>query len=159
MHKLAKQAAMAAATLLAACSGNTVFQQSADIPDAVWQKDNVVEFTYESADTTARYDVVIDIRNLNNYPNQNFWLFANLYSPQGDLYCDTLNCVLADNNGRWLGKGMGSVHHLPVMFLQNVNFPQKGKYRFELIQGMRTDALPGICDIGVRIEPATDKSN
>ncbi|MCQ2191517.1 MAG: gliding motility lipoprotein GldH [Paludibacteraceae bacterium] len=151
MHKIRYAVLALAGLMVTACSDNTVFQESKDMPNAVWEKDSVANFVYNATDTTGTFDVVIDIRNQNNYPFQNFWLFANFYSPKGDVYRDTLECVLADNNGRWIGEGLGSTHHLPVSFLKNIKFPKAGKYRFELIQGMRVDSLPGISDIGVRI--------
>jgi len=151
MHKLKYLTLVLTAIVASACTENVAFQASKSMPKAIWMKDSVVNFNYDWADTTGTYDVVIDIRNQNNYPFQNFWLFANLYNPDGEVYRDTLQCVLADNNGRWIGEGMGSVHHLPVSFLQEVKFPKSGKYRLELIQGMRTDSLKGISDIGIRI--------
>ena len=151
MHKLKYLTLILTAIIASACTENVVFQASKSMPKGIWVKDNIVNFNFEWADTTGSYDVVIDIRNQNNYPFQNFWLFANLYNPDGEVYRDTLNCVLADNSGRWIGEGMGSVHHLPVSFIQDARFQKSGKYRLELIQGMRTDSLKGISDIGIRI--------
>ncbi len=151
MHKIKYLILLFTTILASACTENVVLQTSKSMPNAIWQKDSVVNFNYEWEDTTNTYNVVIDIRNQNNYPYQNFWLFANLYNPNGEVFRDTLECVLADNSGRWIGEGMGSVHHLPVSYLQDVKFPKSGKYRLELIQGMRTDSLQGISDIGIRI--------
>ena len=158
MHKLRYIALLLTTILVSACSENVVYQSSKSMPKGIWQKDSVVNFTYEFSDTTSLYNVVIDIRNQNNYPYQNFWIFANLYNPNGDVFRDTLNCMLADNSGRWIGEGMGSVHHLPVSFLQEVKFPKKGNYRFELIHGMRTDSLQGISDIGIRISQSNNSN-
>lgn len=151
MRKVKYLALLLTSVLVGACTENVAFQATQSMPKGIWQKDNVVNFNFEWTDTVSYYDVVIDIRNQNNYPFQNFWLFANLYNPNGEVYRDTLECVLADNSGRWIGEGMGSVHHLPVSFLQNVQFQKNGHYRLELIQGMRTDSLKGISDIGMRI--------
>lgn len=157
MHKAIYIVLALAGLLTTSCSDDTVYQESVDFPGAVWGKENVANFTYATNDTVGSYDIVIDIRNQNNYPFQNFWLFANFYSPKGDVYRDTLECVLADNSGRWIGEGMGSVHHLPVSFLKDIKFSQTGKYRLELIQGMRTDSLQGIRDIGIRINHSSEK--
>jgi gliding motility-associated lipoprotein GldH len=76
---------------------------------------------------------------------------VNSVSPDLVEFKDTLECVLADNYGRWIGKGGGSLHQLPVSFMQQIKFPKPGTYKFELIQGMREDTLAGIHDIGLRI--------
>jgi gliding motility-associated lipoprotein GldH len=141
--------------LIAGCSGGVVFQDSKEFPSYGWNKDSVVVFNYMNADTSGTYDIIIDIRNDGNYRYQNFWLFVNFISPDLTEFKDSLNCVLADDYGRWIGKGGGSLHQLPVLFepknLSQKKFSKPGVYKFELIQGMREDTLAGIHDIGLRI--------
>lgn len=134
------------------CSNEeVVFQKAVEFPAEGWDKDNAALFQYEASDTVGRYDIVVDLRNDGSYAYQNFWLFVRSFSPDSALYSDTLECVLADNQGRWIGEGSGSMRHLPVMFLSDVKFPKAGLYSFELTQGMREDVLRGIHDIGLRI--------
>jgi len=139
--------------LITGCSGNVVFQDSKALPSYGWDKDSVVVFNYMATDTSGTYDIIVDVRNDGNYRYQNFWLFVNSISPDSIEYKDTLECVLADNYGKWIGKGGGSLrlYHLPVSFMPEIKFPKSGVYRFELIQGMREDTLVGIHDIGLRI--------
>ncbi len=137
--------------IVASCSGDVAFQDAKELPSYGWDKDSVVTFNYVATDTLATYDIIIDIRNDGNYRYQNFWLFVNSVSPDLISFSDTLECVLADNYGRWIGKGGGSLHELPVSFMQQIKFPKAGVYSFELIQGMREDTLEGIHDIGLRI--------
>jgi gliding motility-associated lipoprotein GldH len=140
-----------AAVSLASCSDGAVFQQSKILPETGWHKDSVVTFEYEAADTAGVYDIVVDIRNNGSYKYQNFWLFISSTSPDGLVYSDSLECVLADFRGKWIGKGSGSLYHLPVSFMPQVKFPKQGVYKFNLIQGMREDCLLGINDIGIRV--------
>ena len=137
--------------LIAGCSDNIAFQDSKGFPSYGWDKDSVVVFDYAATDTVGTYDIIIDIRNDGNYRYQNFWLFVNSVSPDLVEFRDTLECVLADNYGRWIGKGGGSLYQLPVSFMRQIKFPKSGIYKFELIQGMREDTLAGIHDIGLRI--------
>lgn len=138
--------------LIASCSGNIVFQEAKELPADGWNKDSAAVFNYNSTDTSAMYNIIIDIRNDGNYRYQNFWLFVNSVSPDSISFRDTLECVLADNYGKWIGKGGGTLHQLPVSFMHRIKFPQLGTYSFELKQGMREDYLTGIHDIGLRIE-------
>jgi gliding motility-associated lipoprotein GldH len=133
------------------CNNNTVFRKSVTLPATGWSKDSVLIFEYQATDTVGVYNIVADIRNDGSYRYQNFWLFINSMSPDSLIYRDTLECVLADNYGKWIGKGSGSLYHLPVSFLQGIKFPVPGVYTFEMIQGMREDPLNGIHDIGIRI--------
>lgn len=136
-----------------------VFQKSVEFPTDGWSKDSAAVFDYSSADTVGKYSIVVDLRNDGSYRYQNFWLFVRSMSPDSVVYSDTLECVLADNKGRWIGEGSGSMRHLPVMFLSEVQFPKQGKYSFELTQGMREDVLKGIHDIGLRIIKCKPEEN
>ena len=62
--------------------------------------------------------------------------------------------MLADERGQWLGDGMGDIWDNRILFKKDFKFPQTGKYRFELEQAMRINPLPGIMDVGMRIERA-----
>ena len=143
--------------LITGCSNNVVFQETKDLPAHGWEIDSVVVFKYNATDTSGMYDIVIDIRNDGNYHYQNFWLFINSTSPSRVVFKDTLECVLADNFGRWIGKGGGTLYQLPVSFMQQIKFPERGVYQFELIQGMREKTLTGIRDIGLRIIKNVEK--
>lgn len=132
------------------CGENAVFQDSKKLSEEGWRKNEVVSFDYVSEDSSSVYDILVDIRNNDDYPYQNFWLFVHTLSPDSVEFSDTLNCVLADNYGKWLGGFSGSMYHVPVLFL-SAKFPKLGKYHFDLVQGMRSDTLSGISEIGIRI--------
>ena len=73
--------------------------------------------------------------------------------PNGGLLKDTVNCVLADNRGKWLGKGVGDLWDLRIPYVGGFKFAQSGKYIISLEQAMRVeDGLKGITDVGLRVE-------
>ena len=80
------------------------------------------------------------------------WLFLHKYTPDKLQTTDSIECYLADNRGKWLGSGVGSVYEMPVLYQQNIRFRTAGTYRYSIVQGMRDDILLGINDIGVRVE-------
>lgn len=133
------------------CGESAAYQDSKMLPKDGWRKYDAVSFDYESTDTVGNYTILVDIRNNNDYPFQNFWLFVHSMSPDSIEFSDTLNCVLADNYGKWLGRSSGSMYHVPVEFIHSTPFKKEGKYHFDLVQGMRMDTLPGITEIGIRI--------
>ena len=151
-------AAALTACMATACDNGAIYQQTHEMAQQQWDKNEVVYFDYYATDTVSLYDIVVDLRSTDEYAYQNFWLFCNSYSPNKGVYRDTLECVLADNDGRWIGDGRGSIHHLPVSYMHRVKFPVAGKYRFELIQGMRQNTLKGIADVGIRIMKSENQS-
>ena len=49
------------------------------------------------------------------------------------------------------GQGYWRLYFLRLPYKQNIRFPYKGIYQFDIAQGMRTN-LEGIRDVGLRVE-------
>ena len=137
---------------LLSCTDGTIYHQYAAIDKDGWNKYAAAVFKADISDTVGDYNVIIDIRHRTDYPYQNLHLFVYSYSPDSVMMGDTLNCFLADNQGRWVGKGISSTKNLPILYLHNIKFPTPGVYTFEIKQGMRDDMLRGINDIGLSIQ-------
>lgn len=140
--------------LLLSCNRNDLYFQYEKIPASGWSQDSAVTFDVEIADDSTAYNVYINVRNRGEYPHQNLWLFINQMSPDSTITSDTIDFYLADQYGKWLGSGIGSVYEMPVLYQQQVKFSQKGHYRFEIYQGMRDSLLTGLNNIGLRLEKA-----
>ena len=69
----------------------------------------------------------------------------------------TFHLHLSDSKGKWLGEGLGDIWDIQIPWKMGVRFPVAGKYLVEYEQGMRVDALPGIMDLGLRIETKDEK--
>jgi len=139
--------------LLFSCiRSNDVYFSYKTIPTEGWNKDSICRFDIDIMDNAASYNVYVNIRNRSEYPRQNLWLFIRRIAPDSVIKTDSINFYLADQRGKWLGSGVGSTYEMPVLFEQNVKFPLPGKYRFEVKHGMRDDLLPGVNDVGLRIE-------
>jgi gliding motility-associated lipoprotein GldH len=136
-------------------SKNVLFTDSAVMPGSTWSLSDNPDFRIIVDDTTTRTNVFFNIRTGSNYPFRNIWLFVTAISPDGKTsITDTLQYDLADEKGRWYGKGFGNIHELKLPYRQNVFFPVKGTYHFKIQHGMRMENLNGIYDIGVRVEKA-----
>lgn len=136
------------------CDSKRVFEENKEIVGSVWNRNNVVSFKIPITDTLAHHNVYINIRHNGQYEKSNLYLFINIISPKGDKIRDTVNCVLSDSKGKWLGSGLGDIYSNQLMYKQNIGFPHAGYYTFEIEQAMRVDNLKNVEDIGVRIEKA-----
>jgi gliding motility-associated lipoprotein GldH len=144
------------AVSLVSC-GEVLFQDSETIPNKNWEIGSNISFDVEVKDTMTGYDFYIDLRNEGSYPYANIYMFVNTTFPSGKSAKDTVECILADRTGRWLGKGLGDVIDNHILFKENIRFPNTGTYSFEFEQGMRNEALPEILDVGISIEKHTKK--
>jgi gliding motility-associated lipoprotein GldH len=135
-----------------ACDFSRVYEDYKPIEKEGWHKDSLVSFNVDITDTISANNLMVNVRNMGNYPNSNIWLFVKIYSPDGKCIGDTIEYTLADLSGKWKGSGIGDIFDNQFPFKSNVNFPVSGEYRVEVQHGMRKTILPGISDIGIRIE-------
>jgi gliding motility-associated lipoprotein GldH len=138
--------------LLVSCDPNRVFEENKAIQDGIWRTSDKLVFPVVISDNGIPYNICLMIRNRTDYPYSNIYLFLKTTFPDGKISRDTIECMLADYDGRWLGSGVGSVKFNKFQFKKGVLFSQKGKYLFEFDQAMRVNALQGITDVGLRIE-------
>jgi gliding motility-associated lipoprotein GldH len=139
---------------LSACDNKRIFEENAAIPDNNWASTNKIKFSVPIKDPSTAANFYINVRNADGYPYSNLYLFVKTTFPNGKFSTDTLECILADEKGKWLGKGLGDIYDNQIPFKRNVRFPQAGNYVFEIQQGMRSEVVPLIMDVGLRIEKA-----
>lgn len=126
--------------------------------DNHWQKNDTKKIEFGINDAQTPKNLIFVVRNNNEYPYSNLFLISTLKDTQNkEIITDTLQYILAKPNGKWLGSGMGSVKEIHLQYKTNYQFPKNGAYRLEIKQGMRTDELKGIEDIGLKIENITHK--
>ena len=136
------------------CDSKRIFEENQAIPESGWATSNVVKFNVDIKDPATATNFYINVRNSDGYPYGNLFLFIKTTFPNGKMSNDTLECVLADEKGKWIGSGIGDLYDNQIPFKKNVLFPQAGTYRFEIQQAMRADNIPLIMDVGLRIEKA-----
>jgi gliding motility-associated lipoprotein GldH len=135
-----------------ACTNNDAFFQYKAVTPKGWNKDSLYTFDIKIADTVSAYNIYVNVRNRGEYPYQNLWLFLNKTTPDKIEKKDSIECYLADQRGKWLGSGIGSVMEMPILYQQNVHFKKTGIYQYKIVHGMRDSVLIGINDIGMRVE-------
>lgn len=140
--------------LFVSCNGPIVYSRYQGIQGRSWDKEDEYFFTFDITETNIPYDISLEIRNNNLYPFQNLWVFWGQEQPSGTITKDTLECVLADDYGKWLGKGI-SLFETSFPLKSAYTFPESGSYTIALRHGMRKENLPGIESIGIRIQKTT----
>lgn len=140
------------AIALISCDRNGVYEENITTSKSIWATSDIAKFVAPINDTLSYHNIYLNIRNTTDYPNSNLFLFVAITSPVGVTQLDTVECFLADDQGKWLGKGFGFIRDNQIPFKRHVRFPQKGEYKFEILQAMRTDSLIGVASVGIRVE-------
>jgi len=138
--------------ILLACSSQIVFEENEKLAHGGWSVEDTLVFNYEVKDTTQLYDIFINVRNDVDYRYSNLFVFFQTSFPDGKIYRDTIEMTLADRQGKWIGRGVGSTRSNSFHFRKDVWFPLEGTYEFTIQHAMRMDVLPGITDMGIRLE-------
>ncbi|NVO10243.1 MAG: gliding motility lipoprotein GldH [Bacteroidales bacterium] len=142
---------------LLSCDRNGIYDENINTVKNSWSENNTAKFQVNIKDTISSHNIYVNIRNTADYPNSNLYLFITTTSPAGFTKLDTLECLLADEQGNWLGKGFGYLRDNRIPYKHNIRFPLKGSYKFEIKQAMRTEELKGIAAIGIRVEKSNLK--
>lgn len=138
--------------LMMSCGSNALYDESIVISEARWDNENIPYFDVNVDDTLTDYAFYLNIRHLENYRYSNLYVFMHTEFPNGNRTHDTIECTLAFPDGRWMGKGSGTMRSAKILLNPSLRFPLRGVYHFEIEQAMREKELKGIADIGICFE-------
>ncbi len=129
---------------------NTVYHSFQTIEKEGWGKNDTLFFFVPIADTSLTLQSFIDVRNLNTYPYQDLYLTVS-HNLKGYFQweTDTLTFRIANEKGKWLGDGWGSLYQLSMQL--TTGKAKRPYITFKIIPAMRDKLLIGIHDIGLKI--------
>lgn len=138
--------------LLVSCDSKKVYEEYLPLPEKGWNTTHSVDFEVEMTEVEGMlYDYLIGLRNNNDYRYSNIFFFVDIENPDGVHRSDTLQYLLAEPNGKWIGSGVGAIKFNLFKFKEE-QYMKEGLYKVKLFHGMRDDVLQGIEDIGFRVE-------
>ena len=111
---------------LSSCNELLVYSDYQPINEGKWGMDQGVDFQFSELDSTQTYNLFINIRNDDTFAFSNLFLITEMEYPSGNTVKDTLEYRMAEPNGEWLGKGMGSVKENKLWYKEKIDFPNSG---------------------------------
>ena len=134
------------------CYSSIVFEEYKSFENQKWNTDSVAFFNYANSDTTSKNTIKIKLRHTVEYEFQNLFLFI-----ETDVM-DTVELMLANKEGIWLGSGIGDVREFEFEYQNAKLFSKKGNYSFKIEQAMRygmaekIQILNNVLAVGISIE-------
>ena len=128
--------------LLMSCTGHNRFHSYLPVNKDGWKRTDTLCFQTVPIDTNRNcMEISLGIRHTHRYPYRDIWL---------TIEKDTLHIDLADEQGRWKGKGIGDMRLIQQEATINLTkMDSCGIIRIHHI--MQHDPLPGISDIGIEV--------
>lgn len=139
------------AVVTLSCDRGAVFSGNYHMEDKQWSMYDPARYAFTIEDTLSLYNIDLSVRTSTDYPYRNLYLFVVTAFPSGTTVTDTVHAMVADEKGKWLGRGAGDLRELTIPYKSNVYFPELGEYHFRVIHGMRDTLLKGVYDMGIRI--------
>lgn len=135
-----------------ACDKQTVYHAFRSIPQEGWKRQDTLFFNVIVPDSQTYYKLTLEVRNRNIYPYQNIGLSVCCNGPEATrLQADTLEAVLADKEGIWKGDGWGGLYQ-SAFPAGNIRIEKPGNYLFKVAYTLPDDILPGINDVGIKLQ-------
>ena len=134
------------------CDNTLVFEEYKSFKNQNWNTDSAVFFNYLITDTISKNTIKIKLRHTVDYEFQNLFLFV-----EADVI-DTVELMLANKEGMWLGSGIGDVREFEFEYQNAKLFSKKGNYSFKIEQAMRygvaekIQVLNNVLAVGLSIE-------
>jgi len=140
--------------LCCSCQRKSFYQHSKALPASGWKQNLPINFRDSlPSDVPDSMHFVITLRHTNLYPYQNIWLYVQVKSSDGTTRTDSIDWRLAETNGRWFGKGWGSLYNISCR-LPDLKIKRTGTKRWfeiKIQHGLRDEILEGVEDIGIRL--------
>jgi gliding motility-associated lipoprotein GldH len=114
--------------VLISCSNKQTTEQYRVFSEQKWNTDSIVVFSLNNKDSITPQDIVLKIRHSTEYKFQNLYVFT-LF--RGSL--DTVEIVLSEKNGKWLGKGFGDAREIDVILRKNIFLETNSKNKSSLL--------------------------
>ena len=121
------------------CDNSIVFEKYKSFENQEWNTDKGLSFDYTIIDTISTYKIVLNVRHSIEYEYQNLFLFVT-----SDSLRDTIEVLLADKSGRWLGSGVGDIREIKSLLAIEKTYFKKENKTIKIEQAMRYGAAEKI---------------
>lgn len=142
--------------LLVCCNTNTESSYSVFEEDS-WHADSIITVNHIVVDTITKQNLYLKIRHTTDFEYQNIFLFVDFQEKR-----DTIEVILSEKNGKWLGRGFGDIKEVEYCFAKEIIFNSKKTSNVTVEQAMRygdqpvITSLKGIIALGINIKKSED---
>ncbi len=138
--------------MFSSCDKQRLIDENKSIANDAWYYKNYIPFEVQINDTNKFYNMLVNLRLDADYKYSNIFLLVHKTDVANIKTEERKEFILADETGKWLGKGLGNIYDYQLPLYNKIKFNEVGKYQYMLEQNMRDDTLFNIKSVGIRIE-------
>lgn len=143
---------LGASALLASCGPAFQFDESRELGEEQWAYADTLDFSFSIEDTTAIYNLYIELEHSTAYAYQNLYTQVYTRFPGGEQIRELLSLELAEKGGLWLGDCGKGYCTLRIPIQEGAYFNKAGNYTITLQQYMRVDPVSGVRSLRFMLE-------
>ncbi len=124
-----------------------------------WGTNEVVDFNFKGPQNSSNQDLLFILRHNKNYAFSNIFLIADIKFENDSIKTDTLEYVLSEKNGKWLGEKKLSIVEHTLIYKKNLKLIKDSSYTVTVRNSMRLNNeigpiqnLENILDLGLSIQ-------
>jgi gliding motility-associated lipoprotein GldH len=141
---------IAVALVLTSCNRHTIYSHYEPVNIDGWERSDTLWFCV-GGDADSIFNEQMGLRINGNYPFKDLSLIVEQRLLNGPIVkADTLNLMLADEDGIFLGKGVSLFHY--DMDLGTIVLPTADTLQIAVFHNMKREVLPGIASIGITLQ-------
>src|SRR4051812_13672086 len=120
--------------LLIGCDSKRIFEDNVEFRDRNWKITQPVQFEFQIADSSKKYNVLMNIRNSLDYPYARIFVNYDLIKDSTQLSRKMISEYLFDQKtGKPFGtSGIGDIYDHQFPILKNYSFEKMGVYEIRL---------------------------
>jgi gliding motility-associated lipoprotein GldH len=142
--------------LLASCGNKVVFRQYNKMENVSWNRFDIQHF-----DVPVEKDDVLDfylaIRHHTDFPFDKIWVNVTFYMPDGATRSRDYDFDLKDENGNWLGEGMGELWDIEFPLHKEMAFNKPGICKVRVENKNSKYETPGIVEVGLVVKKSENR--
>ena len=141
-------------SLLLFASCNTNVNSSYNIfEEDSWHADSIITLRHGIVDSVTKHNLHLKVRHNTDFEYQNIFLFVSFKEKR-----DTIEVLLSEKSGKWLGRGFGDIKEVDYCFAKNITLNSKKSSSITVEQAMRygdepaITSLKGIIALGINVK-------
>ena len=136
------------------CDQQEVYYEFVSISQSQWSKsNNDACFVLDSVNInpSRKYNINVEITHNVNYEYETLWLNVKQLHQDSIIVSDTLECILINQYGKWLGSGNGPTRQVTISYKTNILLDTTKQNQVCIRHAMDNLQLKGIEKIGLKI--------